>query len=93
VTRGFFEREPQHSKRSGAVGVSGAASALARVVAAATISNFGSMLTRLALPFVAVDALGASAGEMSALSAARLVPGSRSGSRSPPGSSAAASAA
>ncbi|HEU4430591.1 MAG TPA: MFS transporter, partial [Myxococcota bacterium] len=48
---------------------------LARVVAAATISNFGSMLTRIALPFVAVDALGAGAGEMSALSAARLVPG------------------
>ena len=48
---------------------------LARVVAAATISNFGSMLTRIALPFVAVDALGASAREMSALSAARLVPG------------------
>lgn len=48
---------------------------MARVVAAATISNFGSMLTAIALPFVAVDALGASAAEMSALSIARLVPG------------------
>ena len=46
-----------------------------RVVAAATISNFGSMLTRIALPFVAIDALGAGAAEMSALSMARLVPG------------------
>jgi MFS family permease len=48
---------------------------LARVVAAATISNFGSMLTAIALPFVAVDSLGASAAEMSLLSIARLVPG------------------
>jgi hypothetical protein len=48
---------------------------LARVVAAATISNFGSMLTAVALPFVAIDALGANAAEMSALSIARLVPG------------------
>ncbi|MBM4383103.1 MAG: MFS transporter [Deltaproteobacteria bacterium] len=48
---------------------------IARVVAAATISNFGSMLTRIALPFVAIDVLGASAWDMSALSAARLVPG------------------
>jgi MFS family permease len=49
--------------------------ALARVVAAATISNFGSMLTRVALPFVAIDALGAGAADMSALGMARLVPG------------------
>jgi MFS family permease len=48
---------------------------ITRVVAAATISNFGSMLTRLALPFVAIDTLGAGAWEMSALSTARLVPG------------------
>ena len=48
---------------------------LARVVAAATISNFGSMLTAVALPFVAVDALGANAAEMSALAIARLLPG------------------
>ena len=48
---------------------------IARVVAAATISNFGSMLTRIALPFVAIDALGAGAADMSALSIARLVPG------------------
>ncbi len=48
---------------------------LARVVAAATVSNFGSMLTAVALPFVAIDALGASAAQMSALSIARLVPG------------------
>jgi Major Facilitator Superfamily len=48
---------------------------VARVVAAATISNFGSMLTRIALPFVAIDALGAGAADMSALSIARLVPG------------------
>lgn len=48
---------------------------VARVVAAATISNFGSMLTRIALPFVAIDALGAGAAEMSALGIARLVPG------------------
>lgn len=46
-----------------------------RVVMAATISNFGSMLTRIALPFVAIDALGAGAADMSALSIARLVPG------------------
>jgi hypothetical protein len=46
-----------------------------RVVAAATISNFGSMLTRIALLFVAIDALGAGAWEMSALGSARLVPG------------------
>jgi MFS family permease len=48
---------------------------LARIIAAATISNFGSMLTRIALPFVAIDALGASAGDMSGLSVARLLPG------------------
>jgi MFS family permease len=48
---------------------------LARIVAAATISNFGSMLTGVALPFVAIDALGAGAAEMSALSIARLLPG------------------
>ena len=47
---------------------------LARVVAAATVSNFGSMLTRIALPFVAVDVLGASARAMSGLSAARVLP-------------------
>ncbi len=52
-----------------------AESDLSRVVAAATISNFGSMLTGVALPFVAIDALGANAAEMSALSIARLVPG------------------
>ncbi|MFI5320897.1 MAG: MFS transporter, partial [Myxococcota bacterium] len=52
-----------------------AASDLARIVGAATISTFGSMLTRIALPFVAIDALGASAAEMSALSIARLLPG------------------
>jgi predicted MFS family arabinose efflux permease len=51
------------------------AGALTRVVAAATISTFGSMLTRIALPFVAIDALHASAAEMSALSIARLLPG------------------
>jgi MFS family permease len=45
-----------------------------RLVAAATISNLGSMLTRIALPFVAVDVLGASAREMSGLNAARVVP-------------------
>jgi hypothetical protein len=33
------------------------------------------MLTRIALPFVAIDALGAGAWEMSALGIARLVPG------------------
>lgn len=48
---------------------------LARVVAAATLSNFGSMLTRIALPFVAIDALGASAADMSGLGVARLLPG------------------
>lgn len=48
---------------------------VARVVAAATISNFGSMLTRIALPFVAIDALGAGAADMSVLSIARLLPG------------------
>ena len=47
---------------------------LARIVAAATVSNLGSMLTRIALPFVAVDVLGASAREMSGLNAARVVP-------------------
>ncbi len=47
---------------------------LGRIVAAATLSNFGSMLTRLALPLVAVDALHASAAQMSGLNAARLVP-------------------
>jgi len=52
-----------------------AESDLARIVAAATISNFGSMLTAVALPFVAIDALGAGAAEMSALSIARLLPG------------------
>jgi tetrahydromethanopterin S-methyltransferase subunit F len=48
---------------------------LSRIVASATISNFGSMLTRIALPFVAIDALGAGAAEMSGLSVARLLPG------------------
>ena len=47
---------------------------LARVVAAATVSNFGSMLTRIALPFVAVDVLHASAQAMSGLNAARVLP-------------------
>jgi hypothetical protein len=47
---------------------------LARVVAAATVSNLGSMLTRIALPFVAVDVLHASAQAMSGLSAARVLP-------------------
>jgi len=51
-----------------------AQAAEARLVAAATISNLGSMLTRIALPFVAVDVLGASAREMSALNAARVLP-------------------
>jgi predicted MFS family arabinose efflux permease len=48
---------------------------IARVVAAATISNFGTMLTGIALPFVAIDALGAGAAEMSALRIAPLLPG------------------
>ena len=47
---------------------------LARVVAAATVSNLGSMLTRIALPFVAVDVLHASASAMSGLNAARVLP-------------------
>ena len=47
---------------------------LARVVAAATVSNLGSMLTRIALPFVAVDVLHASAQAMSGLNAARVLP-------------------
>jgi MFS family permease len=47
---------------------------LARIVAAATVSNLGSMLTRIALPFVAVDVLEASARGMSALNAARVLP-------------------
>ena len=47
---------------------------LARIVAAATVSNLGSMLTRIALPFVAVDVLAASARGMSALNAARVLP-------------------
>jgi MFS family permease len=45
-----------------------------RVVAAATVSNLGSMLTRIALPFVAVDVLDASATAMSGLNAARVLP-------------------
>jgi MFS family permease len=47
---------------------------LARIVAAATVSNLGSMLTRIALPFVAVDVLAASARDMSGLAAARVLP-------------------
>jgi MFS family permease len=47
---------------------------LARIVAAATVSNLGSMLTRIALPFVAVDVLDASARAMSGLNAARVLP-------------------
>jgi MFS family permease len=59
---------------SAAEGDAATGAAEVRLVAAATISNLGSMLTRIALPFVAVDVLGASAREMSGLNAARVLP-------------------
>ena len=59
---------------SGRVSADASEGDLARIVAAATVSNLGSMLTRIALPFVAVDVLAASAREMSGLSAARVLP-------------------
>ncbi len=45
-----------------------------RLVAAATISNFGSMLTAVALPFLAIELLDASAGEIAAINAAAILP-------------------
>jgi MFS family permease len=46
-----------------------------RLWSAATITNFGSMVTQLALPFAAIQTLGASAGELGLLRALVLLPG------------------
>ena len=48
---------------------------LRRVMAAEAVSNFGSMLSRLAIPFLATLALQASAAEMAALLVADVVAG------------------
>jgi MFS family permease len=45
-----------------------------RLIAAATISNFGSMLTAVALPFVAIELLDATPAEIAALNAAAILP-------------------
>jgi MFS family permease len=46
-----------------------------RLLAAATISNFGSMLTALALPLLAISVLDASPAQIAALNAAAILPG------------------
>jgi MFS family permease len=45
-----------------------------RLLAAATISNFGSMLTAVALPFLAISLLDASPAEIAAINAAAILP-------------------
>lgn len=47
----------------------------ARLFWAATVTNFGSMVTRLAIPFAAIQELGADPAELALLSALGLVPG------------------
>src|SRR5689334_2979771 len=47
---------------------------LTRIVAAATISTFGSMLSGVALPLLAVDQLGAGPFDMAVMRVARLAP-------------------
>jgi len=47
----------------------------ARLLAAATTSNFGTMLTGIALPLLAIDLLHASPGQIAAMNAAALAPG------------------
>ena len=49
--------------------------AFLRLWAAATLTNFGSMVTRIALPFLAITVLDASPAELAALTAAGLLPG------------------
>jgi len=49
--------------------------AFLRLWAAATLTNFGSMVTRIALPFLAITVLDASPVELAALTAAGLLPG------------------
>jgi MFS family permease len=46
-----------------------------RLWSAATVTNFGSMITQLALPFAAIQTLDASAAELGALRALLLLPG------------------
>ena len=46
-----------------------------RLLAAATVSNFGSMLTALALPLAAIELLHATPGQLAALNSAALIPG------------------
>ncbi len=46
-----------------------------RLLAAATISNFGSMLTGIALPIAAIALLGATPAQIAALNAAAILPG------------------
>jgi MFS family permease len=46
-----------------------------RLVAGSTISTFGSMLTGIALPFLAIDWLGASPADIAAINAAAIAPG------------------
>ena len=46
-----------------------------RLVAAATISNFGSMLTAIALPIAAIALLGATPAQIATLNAAAILPG------------------
>jgi MFS family permease len=46
-----------------------------RLVAAATVSNFGSMLTAIALPLAAIELLDATAPQIATMNAAALLPG------------------
>ncbi len=46
-----------------------------RLVAAATTSNFGSMLTAIALPLAAIGLLGATPGQIATMNAAAILPG------------------
>ena len=46
-----------------------------RLLAAGTVSNFGSMLTALALPLAAIQLLHATPGQIAALNVAAIVPG------------------
>ncbi|MFI5314546.1 MAG: MFS transporter [Myxococcota bacterium] len=48
---------------------------LVRLVAAATISNFGSMLTAIALPLAAIQLLDATPAQIAAMNAAAILPG------------------
>jgi len=47
----------------------------ARLLAAATTSNFGTMMTALAVPWIAIDVIGARDTEVAALATLRMLPG------------------